>query len=495
MTFIDTGSRYAMVHFLKNRRNIPTLIESTLQLIAKQTGSYPQIFRTDNAKEYKSASAQQVYQKNFLHFTTTTPYSPQENSIAERLNQTLVNAAKAALFHSKLPPHYWEDAICDALYKYNITIHRSTGQLPYSLWFDCPPSPSELYAFGQLGSVPSLKPKRKLETRSIPARYMYAKDDNYITILRIADNTYHQVRAIDFMPYTRSADPVAQTSYAFKARTIHPTPRTITKHTPAPLCHRQATRYPDAPMWAVAHDKELDTIDITKTIHWIKDDNTPPNIRPIPLSMGYRYKLNANGTIATRKARCAVRRDLMRPYEHYDPKKTAHYMADRTTVRTLFAYAAAHALPIQHTDISSAYLSEPYTHTKPVYVKQFPKFDSTLSHPGHPYGILKKTLYGTRSGGYLYIDGLFKFLRSHQDNQSDHDPCLFYKNIKEKIILTAISTDEFLVVAISTDLVDDFYSTLSQKYKVKRLGFPTNYLGSNVTRTPNGGIHIPAALY
>ena len=54
----------------------------------------------------------------------------------------------------------------------------------------------------------------------------------------------------------------------------------------------------------------------------------------------------------------------MTSHIHYDPEKTATYMADRTTVRTIFATAASMNMEIEHFDITGAYLHEEYKHTK-----------------------------------------------------------------------------------------------------------------------------------
>lgn len=93
--------------------------------------------------------------------------------MAERTNQTLLNAARETLHHAKLPHKYWEDAIMDAVFKYNLTMHTSTGQSPYNLWHDTTEHPPKLFLFGQIGSPYMVmhKSKRgKLGSRAFPYR-------------------------------------------------------------------------------------------------------------------------------------------------------------------------------------------------------------------------------------------------------------------------------------------------------------------------------------
>ena len=132
-------------------------------------------------------------------------------------------------------------------------------------------------------------------------------------------------------------------------------PTQITSKTPAPKTNRAAQKYPDADEWALAHDEEISKIDTMKAIKWLPNEQIPQNARPIPLTMTYRYKRDPDGDITERKAQRAVRGDLMLPGIHYDPNNTSTFAADKTTIRIIIGHAAAHHLPAEHLDISSAF--------------------------------------------------------------------------------------------------------------------------------------------
>ena len=95
----------------------------------------PQYYCTDNALEFKSQAAKNTYAAYRITYKNNTPHQPQENSLAGRINQTLVNAARANLQHANLPTPHWEDAVRDAAFKYNIMPHSATGQPPYTQWY------------------------------------------------------------------------------------------------------------------------------------------------------------------------------------------------------------------------------------------------------------------------------------------------------------------------------------------------------------------------
>lgn len=69
----------------------------------------PALVTTDNAKEYTANYVKNFMAQRGINLRPTTPYTPQENAIAERINRTIMNSARAALTHSKLPPSYWEE--------------------------------------------------------------------------------------------------------------------------------------------------------------------------------------------------------------------------------------------------------------------------------------------------------------------------------------------------------------------------------------------------
>lgn len=495
ITFVDTHSRYLTVFFIANRKNVDESISRMTEIVKRQHGRPPEFLRTDNAKEYTSSNSSKIHAKHGIKSSTTIPYTPQQNSIAERINSTLVSSARSTISHSNLTEDYWEQAIRDAVFKYNISLHSTTKQLPYTLWHGHPPSISKLFAFGQLGAIPSLKDKKsKLERRGIHVRYMYALNAETIMTQCIRTGRLIPSRTINFHPYNKSLDPKLQSSYMFKSVSRHPTPATISSTTPAPNSTTQARKYPDKNDWARAHDLELQKLDQQRTIEWINNEKLPPNIKAIPLTMKYRYKRNSSGAIQEYKARCTLRGDLMQPHVHYNESETSSYMADKTTIRSIIAFAAATGYPLQHFDITSAYLHENSSASTTVYVKQLPKFDGSYSHPS-TFGILKKNLYGGKSAGYIYCQGLKSFLLQHGYCQSPHDPLLFFKLTTNSFTLLGISGDDFLVTGSNISLISNLFNTLKTKYNIRNLGFPKKYLGWTITRTADNALHVSQPDY
>ena len=109
--------------------------------------------------------------------------------------------------------------------------------------------------------------------------------------------------------------------------------------------------------------------------------------------MTYRYKRSLTGVLLERKARCALRGDLMVANVHFNPQYTAAHIADKSVVRLLLALTASLQLKIEHFDIKSAFVQKPYKFKKLVYIRQHPRFDGSFKHDGKG-GLLIKNLYG-----------------------------------------------------------------------------------------------------
>ena len=192
LSYIDAASRYRILLFLKDRREVGIIMPQFFKQL-RQDGRLPRIYRTDNAKELKSKAALHTYADLCIQYLNNTPHQPQENSLAERINQSIMNAARANLKHANLPPYYWEDAVKDAAYKYNIISPTSTGSTPYELWHGTTARPAQLLTFGQLGTIPAYKHKTKLQARAITVRYVYAYTPNHLTVQDIQSQRYHQI--------------------------------------------------------------------------------------------------------------------------------------------------------------------------------------------------------------------------------------------------------------------------------------------------------------
>lgn len=499
VTFIDVATRFAAAIPIVSRSEIPELIDVTFNNFIRDYGKAPRIFVSDNAREYVSARVKETLDNYGCKSVLMSTYSPEENGIAEGLNRTLLEAVRAALHTVKMSERHWPLALQDAVFKYNLREHSSTGQIPLNEWLGVNETPKRLFAFGQMGSVHRHSPqKRKLENSGQWVRYVYPVDRKRIMTMN-EYGTFRIVRIKNFHPYQSNRDPNAISkavfnfnstlNNAFKARRWHPVPTVITPTTLPPSNLTQAIKYPDNQDWAKSHDAELDKIDEMKTIHWLSPDFSPAS-KPLPITMTYRYKWSTGMQLLRRKSSAALRGDVMIPFVHYDPAHLAAPMASTSTVRLLFAIKAKlRLLILEHFDITSAFLHEAFGYSNTVYVREMRRSNGTFHH-GNTVGILNGNMYGGRSDGNYFMKGLISWLQHKGYQPIDFDPCLYYKKNGDDFILFSVCIDDFLVVCTSKSLSDTLFNDLCEKYSIKRLGTPDRYLGLSVNCESDGSIII-----
>ena len=100
----------------------------------------------------------------------TIPHSPQQNGVAERLNRTLMESARAMLSHSNLPNKFWAEAVATAAYLRNRTTTSANEEqlTPFEKWYGHKPNISHLRVFGcaaysHVASTERRKPDKKAQ--------------------------------------------------------------------------------------------------------------------------------------------------------------------------------------------------------------------------------------------------------------------------------------------------------------------------------------------
>ena len=95
----------------------------------------------------------------------TTPGTPQQNSVAERRNMTLLDMVRSMLSYSTLPISFWGYALNIAMHLLNLVPSKFVPKTPMELWSGHKPSMRYLHIWGCLAHVLKGKPD-KLEPKS-----------------------------------------------------------------------------------------------------------------------------------------------------------------------------------------------------------------------------------------------------------------------------------------------------------------------------------------
>lgn len=116
----------------------------------------------------------------------------------------------------------------------------------------------------------------------------------------------------------------------------------------------------------------------------------------------------------------------MEPYIHFNPEEVTTFTAERPRICTIMTFAATFNLHIEHFDISSAFLDESFTQTKPFFIQQIPRFDGSYKHPCKGAKRLGN-LYRTPLASFTYFSALAKFFKAFGSKHTASDLCLLYR--------------------------------------------------------------------
>ena len=151
ITFKDDHSSYRFTFFMKDKKAVLSTFQTLYKLTKKETGRSMVKLRTDNGREFLSEDFQAYVQHKGIRHEITAPYSPEQNSVIERDNRTVVECARSMLHHRSLPLEFWGEAVNTAVYILNRVSSRTLhGATPYTKWYGEPPDVSYFREFGSL---------------------------------------------------------------------------------------------------------------------------------------------------------------------------------------------------------------------------------------------------------------------------------------------------------------------------------------------------------
>jgi transposase InsO family protein len=169
LTFTDDFTRKSWIYLTSTRTALYDIFQGWHLMVERQSSQKVQAIRSDNAREYQALAAD-LWQRYGILFEHTTPYTPEQNGVAERLNRTLTEKIRAMLSGAALPITLWGEAAYTACYLYNRTPrgYGDTQATPEEMWIGEKPSLGHLRVFGCVAYAQLAKDQRgKLDSTSI----------------------------------------------------------------------------------------------------------------------------------------------------------------------------------------------------------------------------------------------------------------------------------------------------------------------------------------
>lgn len=172
--FIDDCTRWCEVFMLKNKSDVLSKFKIFKSQIENVIGCKIKYLHTDNGTEFLNKNFTDFLEENGIGRRLTTPYTPQSNGIAERMNRTLLEKARCMLLSSGLPPSFWAEAVATACYIRNRCPTSSLNwEIPYEKLFNKTVNIGYFRTFGAKVHVLDKEPgKDKFAARSSPGIFV-----------------------------------------------------------------------------------------------------------------------------------------------------------------------------------------------------------------------------------------------------------------------------------------------------------------------------------
>ncbi|GJT18888.1 retrovirus-related pol polyprotein from transposon TNT 1-94 [Tanacetum coccineum] len=106
LVIIEDYSQFIWVRFLRSKDEAPEAIIKCIKNIQVRLNAIVRNIRTDNGTEFVNQTLHDFYENESISHQTSIARTPQQNSVVERRNQTLVEAARTMLIFLKLHCSY-----------------------------------------------------------------------------------------------------------------------------------------------------------------------------------------------------------------------------------------------------------------------------------------------------------------------------------------------------------------------------------------------------
>ncbi|GJU65765.1 putative ribonuclease H-like domain-containing protein [Tanacetum coccineum] len=111
LVITDDCSRFCWVFFLAKKDETSNILKTFIRQIENQLNQKVKIIRSDNGTEFKNRVMLEFCGEKGIKQEFSNARTPQQNGVAERMNRTLIEAARTMLADSLLPTTFWAEAV------------------------------------------------------------------------------------------------------------------------------------------------------------------------------------------------------------------------------------------------------------------------------------------------------------------------------------------------------------------------------------------------
>ncbi|GJX06381.1 putative ribonuclease H-like domain-containing protein [Tanacetum coccineum] len=134
LVITDDCTRFCWVFFLASKDETSGILQTFIRQIENQLSHKVKIIRSDNGTEFKNRDMLEFCGNKGIKQEYSNARTPQQNGVAERMNRTLIEAARTMLADSLLPTTFWAEAVSTACYIFNRILLSVLGKFDMKIW-------------------------------------------------------------------------------------------------------------------------------------------------------------------------------------------------------------------------------------------------------------------------------------------------------------------------------------------------------------------------
>jgi len=180
LNFIDDHSRKMWSYPILEKSEALTIFKSFKAIVEKEARSLICCLRTDRGGEFTSQEFNEFCKIQGIKRQLTTAYTPQQNGVVERRNQTIMNMVRNTLSNQKMPKEFWAEGAKWITYVLNQSPTSALQeQTPEEAWSGLKPNVSHFKTFGCIGYVHIPEARRtKLDNKSCKAIFLGVSEES-----------------------------------------------------------------------------------------------------------------------------------------------------------------------------------------------------------------------------------------------------------------------------------------------------------------------------
>ncbi|TYJ98809.1 gag/pol protein [Cucumis melo var. makuwa] len=411
ISFIDDYSMYGYLYLMEHKSEALEKFKEYKAEVENLLSKKIKILRSDRGGDYMDLRFQDYMIEQRIQSQLSAPGTPQQNSVSERRNRTLLDMVHSMMSYAQLPSSFWGYAVETTVHILNNVPSKSVSETPFELWRGRKPSLSHFKIWGCLAHVLVTNPK-KLEPRSWLCQFVgYPKETRGGLFFDPQENKVFVSKNATFLEEDHMRDHKPRSKLVLNEATDK---STGAADEVGPSSRVDETTTSDKDPWVKAMDLEIESMYFNSMWELV---DLPEGVRPIGCKWIYKRKRDSAGK----------------------------------SIRIILSIATFYNYEIWQMDVKTAFLNGNLEES--IFMSQ-PKGFITQGQE-QKVCELNGSIYGLKQASRSWNIRFDTAIKSYSFDQNVDEPCVYKKINKGKVAFLVLYVDDILLIGNDVGYLTD----------------------------------------